>query len=127
MRSFQHKRRWRDFMESRPILVLFGIVILVFAWSVLSFLGKMRTAQENRALAEAKVEDLRIKKEKLSADIENLKTDEGKEQIFRENFGLAKAGEDLIIIVDDKNIKEAGEEKEDKGFFSIFYFWNWFK
>ena len=126
MRSFQQKQRWRNIMESRPVLILFAVVLLVFAWSVLSFLGKMRTTRENKELAQAKVVELREKKEKLSTDIDKLNTDEGKEQIFRENFGLAKAGEGLIVIADEKDTTSLEEKDRDRGFFSFLYFWNWF-
>src|SRR3989338_3869466 len=98
MKSFHQKRRWRNIMESWPVLVAFGIIIFIFSWSVVGFLGKMQTARQNRALAEAKVAELEAKKAELSSDVEKLQTDEGKEEIFRENFGLAKTGEDLIII-----------------------------
>jgi len=125
MRSFQQKRRWRSLLESWPVLILCGILLLMFAWSVLSFFGKMRTARENRALAEAKVAELTAKKAKLSSDIEKLKTDEGKEEIFRENFGLAKAGEGLTVIVEDKNNKSNTENNDNDRWYSFLFFWNW--
>jgi len=126
MRGFQQKSKWRNIMESWPVLGLFGIIILVFAWSVVSFLSKMQTARQNRALAEAKVVELEAKKAQLSSDIEKLQTDEGKEEIFRENFGLAKAGEGLTVVVDDKEAIQSKVKSDDRGFFSWLKFWNWF-
>ena len=69
---------------------------------VLSFFNKMRVTIDNRKLAESKVAELQKEKEKLSSDIARLKTDEGKEESIREKFGLAKAGEGEIVVVDEK-------------------------
>ena len=103
-----------------------GFLVLFFAWSVIGFLVKMEATRENRKLIEAKVVQLEEEKEKLSADIEKLKTDEGKEQSIREKFGLAKEGEGQIVIIEDKN-KTEEENKKFGGFFSFLFFWNWFK
>ena len=63
----------------------------------------MQETEKNKKIAEDKVTTLEQQKEKLSADINDLSTTEGKEKLFRENFGLAKEGEDMIVIVEDKN------------------------
>jgi len=106
-------------MQSRPVLIFLGILLLFFTWGVIGFMGKMQATRENRKIAENKVAELRKEKEKLSLDIDNLKTEEGKERIFRENFGLAKEGEGLIVVVEDKNAEE-NQEDESGGFFSFF-------
>ncbi|OGI59541.1 hypothetical protein A2814_03360 [Candidatus Nomurabacteria bacterium RIFCSPHIGHO2_01_FULL_38_19] len=119
MRSFQQKRKWRNLMQSRPVLVFLGGLLLFFTWGVIGFMGKMQTTRENRKMAENKVAELRKEKENLSLDIENLKTEDGKERIFRENFGLAKEGEGLIVVVEDKNAEE-NKGDESGGFLPFF-------
>src|SRR5258708_1811966 len=103
MRSFQQKGVWRNILHSKPVLALLGILLLVFAYGVVGFFGKMRVTVENKNIAEKKVADLEKQKEKLSSDIAKLKTDSGVEESIRDKFGLAKEGEGEIIIVDDKN------------------------
>src|SRR3989338_575841 len=98
MRNFQQKRGWRNILESWPILIFLGILVLFFAWGVIGFMGKMATTRENRKIAENKVAELREEKEKLSSDINKLNTDSGIEENIREKFGLAKEGEELIVI-----------------------------
>src|SRR3989344_5536068 len=119
MRSFQQKRKWRNLMQSRPVLVFLGGLLLFFTGGVIGFMGKMQTTRENRKMAENKVAELRKEKENLSLDIENLKTEDGKERIFRENFGLAKEGEGLIVVVEDKNAEE-NKGDESGGFLPFF-------
>ncbi|TSC77552.1 MAG: Uncharacterized protein G01um101424_346 [Parcubacteria group bacterium Gr01-1014_24] len=105
-------------MHSKPILVFLGIGVLVFAWGVIGFMGKMEITRENRKITENKVAELEKEKEKLSSDIAKLKTESGVEESIREKFGLAKEGEGLIVVVEDKSKKEA-EESQSGGFLSF--------
>ena len=125
MRNFQQKRGWGNIIKSKPVFIALWILILLFAWNILGFWSKMRETGKNKQIIEDKVATLKQQKEKLSADINSLQTDEGKEKLFRENFGLAKEGENLIVIVEDKNSLEIPKTESSSGFWSIFK--NWFK
>ena len=124
MRNFQRKRGLRNIMYSRPVLVLLSILVLFFAWGVINFTGKMEVTRENRKIAENKVAQLEKEKEKLSSDIAKLNSPSGVEESIRLKFGLAKEGEDLIVVVEDKNPPPA-KDASSGGFFSFFK--NWFK
>ena len=104
-------------MQSKPVLALLGIIIIVFAWSVLRFWGQMRETGRNKEMVEEKVAELKLQKEKLASDINSLNTEEGKERVFRENFGLAKEGEEVIVVVEDKNPPESPKSSFTSGFF----------
>lgn len=119
MRNFQKKRVWRSIMQSRPVLVLLGAVILVFTWSVLGFWNKMRETGKNKQVVENKVIELKVQKEKLLADISSLQTEEGKEKFFRETYGLAKEGENVIVVVEDKPSPLPPKASFSDGFFSF--------
>ncbi|MBI3888176.1 septum formation initiator family protein [Candidatus Nomurabacteria bacterium] len=118
MRNFQQKRGWRNIFQSKPVLALFGILILVFAYNILGLWNKMQDTEKNKKIAEDKVAELLQQKKKLTTDINSLNTTEGKEKLFRENFGLAKDGEDLIVVVDDKN-SPAVPKPASSGFFGF--------
>ncbi len=119
MRSFQQKRGWRNVLESWPVLIFLAILVLFFAWGIIGFMGKMAVTRENRKIAENKVAELQNEKIRLSADISKLNTESGIEENIREKFGLAKEGEGLIIVVEDKNKTEI-EDENSGGFFSFF-------
>ncbi|MFA6300774.1 MAG: septum formation initiator family protein [Candidatus Paceibacterota bacterium] len=120
MKNLEQKKIWRKVMQSKPILIFLGILILVFAYSVLGFWNKMQETSRNKRIVEDKIAELKQQKEKLSSDIDSLNTEEGKEKFFRENFGLVKEGEDMIVVVEDKNSPKDGEKKTSGGFFSFF-------
>ena len=124
MRSFGNKNKWRYVLYSKPVLILLLIVLVIFAWSVFGFWGKARETAKNKEIAQKKVEDLEEKKAKLSLDLTRFKTEAGVEDSIRDKFGLAKEGEGLIVIVDDKN-KGDVEPEEKGGFWS--FFTRWFK
>jgi cell division protein FtsB len=117
MRNFQQKNGWRHIIQSKPVLILFGILILFFAYNVLGLWGKMQETEKNKKIAEDNLATLKQRKENYSTEINSLNTEQGKEKIFRENLGLAKDGEDLIVVVEDKNQPPVAPPKST-GFFS---------
>ena len=125
MRDFQEKKRFKHIVQSWPVLIFLSILLLFFATGVFRFMVKMRETTKNREIAEMKVFELQQAKEKLSKDIENLKTEKGLEENIREKFGLAKEGEDLIIVVDSKENLELDDKKKQNYFILLFN--NWFK
>ncbi len=117
MRNFQEKKGWKYYLHSKLVLTLLFILLLLFAWNVFGLIGKLEDTYKNRKSEEAKITDLEKRKAQLSSDIEKLNTDKGKEEVIRQNFGLAKEGEQLIVIVDDKN-KTASVPQPENGFLS---------
>jgi len=101
VRNFQRKRVWHDMLHSKPFLIFFGIVLLFFAWNIWGLWNKMQDTEKNKKMVESQINNLQQQKQKLTSDINNLNTDQGKEEIFRENFGLAKQGEGEIVVLDN--------------------------
>ena len=113
MRNFQNKKNTRGILYSRPVLVCIALILLFFMWGVVRFFIKMEETSKNRDIAELKLVELNKNKDKLISDIENLNTDRGKEASIRDKFGLAKEGEGLIVVVDEK-VNTVENETEDK-------------
>ena len=114
-------------MHSKPVLLFLAILLLIFSFGVIGFMGKMQLTIENRKIAENKLISLEKEKEKLSSDVAKLKSQDWVEESIRLKFGLAKEGEGVIVVVDDKNPPEP-PKKDSGGFFSFLFFWkNWFK
>ena len=108
-------------------MAILFILLLIFAWSVIVFMGKMSITRENKKIAESQVTELEEQKLKLTAEIAKLGTSSGIEESIREKFPVVKEGEGVIIIVEDENQSEVPEKKSG-GFFSFLFFWkNWFK
>ena len=120
MQNFQEKNKFKNFMRSKPVLFLLTIVVILFIWNIVSLFGKLQETYKNKKIEQQKISDLENRKVKLSSDIDKLGTDKGKEEMIRENFGMVKEGEGVIVVVDDKNQQDISNQKENKGFFSFF-------
>ncbi|MFA6177393.1 MAG: septum formation initiator family protein [Candidatus Paceibacterota bacterium] len=119
MRNFQEKRGWRNIVQSKPFLILFGIVILFFSWNVFTFWNKMQETVKNKKIVEDKIALLEKQKGEISSEINSLNTIEGKEKFFRENLGLVKEGEGVTVVVEDKN-PPITSKPISSGFWSFF-------
>lgn len=122
MNSFQDKKSdWRKLLESWPSLVILSLLLVFFAINIILFLGKMIEARKSRDIAENKVAELLDKKDQLHTEINTLNTDKGKESLIREKFGLAKEGESMVVVINEKKKEDAADTQEKQGnFFSFF-------
>ncbi|MCM2339450.1 MAG: septum formation initiator family protein [Burkholderiales bacterium] len=125
MKSFQKNKRFNRLFQSKVFLLFLGIVLLVSFYSIFGFMNKMRETVKNKNIVRDKIEELEKTKEKLNLDIKKLDTKDGTEESIRQKFGLAKEGEEMIMIVEDKNVGEDQKELDSKGFFSVIK--SWFK
>lgn len=123
MGSFQENKGLKNIVYSWPVLIFLFIILLFFAWGVIRFTVKMLETAKNRKIAEIKTLNLTQAKIKLTNDIENLKTEKGIEENIREKFGLAKEGEGLIVVVDEKKVGIVEDKEKQNWFTSLFKKW----
>lgn len=88
-------------------------VVLFMARGVYGVWQKNQVSEENLAVMEEKLAELKDRKKDLEYKVELLKTDRGMEEAFRESLPVAKPGEKVIIIVGDN--EETINEKEPTG------------
>jgi len=98
----RQKPRVRQAGEYALATFLF-IVVLVLAWAVWGIAQKEETA---RRAVEDRKRELAILKERqavFEANLDELSTERGQEATLRQNHGVAKAGEEVIIVVPPKD------------------------
>ena len=120
MKNFQKNKEIKDFLQSKVFLIFLTITLFIFIWNIIGVIGKLRETSKNKKIAEDKITELTKEKERLNSDIQKLSTQKGVEESIRDKFGLAKQGEGVIIIVDDKNSSTNNTEVKSNGFFSFF-------
>ena len=119
MRNFQRKKDFKYYLQSKPVLILLTVILLIFIWNIFGLIGKMQETRKNRIIEQEKITDLERRKEKLTFDIEKLNTEQGKEEAIRENFGMVKIGEEVIVIVEDQEVNNEQEVNPRNNFFSF--------
>lgn len=93
------KKAARLFLK-RIVLMLLCTVVAGASWGVWGVYQKERESRVMRVEHEQELKDLIARKGALEEKIETLKTAQGKATMLREEFGLAAAGENVIVIVD---------------------------
>jgi len=124
MRNFQEKNSiHKRILKSVPFLIVLLIIIIFILINAYELFEKMQETDKDKKLSIEKLDLLENRKNVLEEDINELKTEEGIERIYRENYGLGKEGEELIIILEDKiEIIEKEEVKKDRFFKKILNF-----
>lgn len=85
----------------RRLGLLFLLVIVLGALSTLwDVYKKERDSRVLREQAEAQLQNLTLQEVHLTSEIGRLETKRGQEELLRENYEMAKHGEQLIIIID---------------------------
>lgn len=103
MREFQEKRRWKKAFKSRYFIVFLVMLVILISHGLWN-------AYTRYQRSEMVVENLRFEKERLlkrdedlTRGIETLTTPEGIDREIRTTYGLVQPGEELIIVVGERN------------------------
>jgi len=117
MFDFYEKRKMRNIVYSKPALVLLGIIMLAFVYSVYGAIQKERETRVVREQRESVLNELHEREEVLQKEIDRLNTEKGVESEIRSKFEVAKEGEEVIVIVEAPEEEEEFIPQEEKGFF----------
>jgi hypothetical protein len=122
MIEFKKKSNYR-FWHSPIVLVFIFCIFMLFLYNIIGLIEKERETSHKKDLILEEIDLLKEREASLGKDMLKLETEEGKEAIIREKYQVAKEGEKMVIIVDQKDeiILPKNKEKVDHGF------WNWFK
>ncbi|MBP9855893.1 MAG: hypothetical protein KBC48_01100 [Candidatus Pacebacteria bacterium] len=110
-------RQGRRSDEYGPLWRLFTVIMLVLvallSHSVWQVWGKNQASREVRAEAEANLATVAARHDKLKVRVERLETPRGKEEEIRNNFPVAREGEQVVIIFDEEERATTTMEKEE--------------
>ncbi len=79
------------------------LVVLILAWAVFGIARKEERARKAVDDQKAELAMLAERKANLEANLDELSTERGQEATLRQNHGVAKAGEEVIIVVPPKD------------------------
>lgn len=88
--------------------LIIGVLMLVVLWLfflLIGIVGKEERAREAARATKAELESLTEREATLRKNIEELSTERGQEASLRETYGVARPGEEVIIVI------QAGEEE----------------
>lgn len=115
MREFSQKRKVRRLMYSPISLIFLFIILFLVVKGSFGIYQKYSLSKNELQNSQADLQVLEEKKENLETKIDRLQTETGIEKEIRSKFDVAREGEKLIVIVEDKVEEEI--IIEEKGFF----------
>lgn len=103
MRELEKRRKTRRNIRSLPVLIASLVVCLFLVRGAYGIFKKSRQANAERDALAAKLEDLKTRETELEGDLTKLATPAGVEEEIKSKFNVAKAGENVAIIVEPSN------------------------
>lgn len=99
----------------RIILIIVLIFLIKPTWNIYK---KSRESEDNLRRAEQEMKLLEERKNELSKNLESIKSEEGRDEEIRSKLGVAKEGETVVVIVEDKEVVPQPAAVEEAGTFS---------
>ena len=124
MKEFQQRRKTRNFFYSRATQVVLLLLVVLLARSTWNVYQKSRESEARREIKEKELAELKSRAETLSREVARLNTPKGIEEEIREQFNVAKEGEQVAVILDEKNSTSTGEVQDEGFWHSILRFFH---
>ena len=112
MFDFHEKRKIWKILYSKTVLILLILLAIFLSNSVYN---RFVVTQETKVKLEerkASLESLEERADILDEKVRHLENERGIEEELRNRFDVAKEGEQVIIILDDKNAQDKNDEFE---------------
>ena len=86
-----------------------GLALAIFAWGYYPVAAVQYRESRERARLAAELEAIQERNERLRAEVDRLKTPAGVEDYARSQLGMVKKGENVVVVVDDQDQRDATE------------------
>ena len=108
----RQKNRLKALVYSKVGIAALGILLLVALEATWGVYGKYKETKENRDIVSRDLAELKERGEKIQEDITRLETARGIEEEIREQFGLVKEHEGVIVVVEPRASQGGGARSE---------------
>lgn len=102
MRSYREKRQNRAMLYSWPVIIILFVVAVLLARSAYSVYQSKQIARHKEQVALAERDVALLRKKELLIEVEQLETPRGVEEEIRKKFSVAKPGEQVVVVVDER-------------------------
>lgn len=124
MLEFSQRRRLRRMLYSKPVAIALLLLVGFLSYTTYGMYQTSHEAYLRKQTAAAKLADLEERQDFLTGEIARLKTDRGVEAEVRQKFDVAKEGEKVIVIVEEK-ATSTDDRPQKTGIWATVK--NWFK
>ncbi len=107
----QKRKRAQQIALSVPVLAGLVIITGFMVVAVWNIYVKARDTQLKLDKTTSAYEELHLRELELTASTEGMKTSFGVESEIRDKYGLVREGEEVVVIIDDKNKEDENDSK----------------
>lgn len=118
VRDLQDRKRFRRILGSPITGVILFVVVAMLAKSDYNIYKTNQIARINREESDRRLLLLQEKHDRLSLELQKLKTARGIEEELRNKFQVTKSGEEVLVVLDEDIPKPPIEA--DKGYWQKF-------
>ncbi len=98
--DFYQRRKLKTALAAPITRVLLFVLVIMMSWSAFTRYQIASDMDGRRASAERELNDLKVKKDSLSKQVQYLKDDRGIEAEMRRQFDVALDNEQVVVIVE---------------------------
>ncbi len=122
MAEFQTKKNPKKIWHSPLMLFVLLSVLLVFMYNMVGLVEIKHQASAKNDIALKEMESVQAREQAMQITIDKLNTDAGKEEALRDKYHLVKAGEKMVVIVNQEANASVtvADEVPKRGFFQFF-------
>ncbi len=121
MVDFQTKKRIRKILYSPLVLTILTIVLLGLLSAVWGVYKKAQLSSDNLERERNELNKLTVRQQNLANSIDYLKTDQGVENEIRTKFRAVKEGEQVAVIVEDKQASVTATSTKKGFWYNLFH------
>ena len=121
--EIQAKKQVRRFTSSKLVLLILLILIVSVGRGAYGMYLKYAEATAALSVRETAFETLSDRQETLANNLADLDTTRGQEAIMRSTYMVAKPGEEVIILVPNKETDDASKTSDKKDWWSNIVKW----
>lgn len=113
------KKEKKKIIYSAPSVILIVVIAFALLHGTISAYGKMKESREKRNLAESEQKELEQRFNHINEKVNYLQTEKGLEEAIRTKYNVAKEGEEVFVVIDNKTDKE--EQEVERSIWTIFF------
>jgi cell division protein FtsB len=125
MRQFEQKRKIKKFIYSKFVILVLVFILGFLIKGNIGIYTKYRESLSRKNSANVQLVKLSDRQKNIEEKIVNLETRVGIEEELRNRFSIAKEGEKMVVIIEDKNQQFEVKIPEDENFIEKTF--SWFK
>ena len=113
MLNLKEKRIVSKIIYSKITLGILIVLLLIVARGVWRVYGEAKMTEKNEYTAQQELKELEERKKRIGMEIDKLNSVSGIEKEIRNKFSVVKEGEEMVMILDEKNTNYKEDLKKD--------------